>query len=470
MFRQRRKGNDVDDDDKYDPSRKPRNDLVFKLGHLLLWLVSVFLVASLLNRSTHNSQSEDHIFAIDSAMSRIETLERNLEKNLFGPPRGEHGSSKVCSPEQANRQGQYASVAKVRGCPSEDDIWLRFTQLLMPQAKVFIDIGSNKGFTAARFFELWVPELGMNAKELHQALKSTSVERDLLECGACNDCLDAGISLMPILSRFCSSEAERTSDPNMARTLQKAVDSMCTERANSFIPIHVYSFDGNPVMINGVTKARDYLIEKDTGVSRLKSVTEVPIERLPNTPKKKFLQASWNLELAAFSDIYEPGKTVEFILGIGEKGHLSDTQGEPEEDESKIQRAIVPILTVDAFVEREKLSHIDILKMDTEGHDPMVIRGSQQTIRNHRVTLVLFEYNKVWDKSDKLEQVIKDNFDSYGYSCYLEGKNLLLKLTQGCWSNSLELRKWSNVWCISLRRHEGKALTAVFDSYSVAFL
>jgi hypothetical protein len=60
--------------------------------------------------------------------------------------------SRSCEATRAVRQGEFVSVAHVRGCPPGDDVWLRMAQLAMPDAKVFLDIGCNKGFTAARFF------------------------------------------------------------------------------------------------------------------------------------------------------------------------------------------------------------------------------------------------------------------------------------------------------------------------------
>lgn len=62
---------------------------------------------------------------------------------------------------------------------------MRIIHLVMPQATTFIDIGSNKGFTAARFYELWSPELGLNAKILHAAIRATNKNPEILECGAC---------------------------------------------------------------------------------------------------------------------------------------------------------------------------------------------------------------------------------------------------------------------------------------------
>ena len=34
----------------------------------------------------------------------------------------------------------------------------------MPHARTFVDIGSNKGYSGARFYALWNPEMGLDEK------------------------------------------------------------------------------------------------------------------------------------------------------------------------------------------------------------------------------------------------------------------------------------------------------------------
>ena len=43
-------------------------------------------------------------------------------------------------------------------------LFRRLVHLLMPHARTFVDIGSNKGYTAARFYALWSPEVGLDEK------------------------------------------------------------------------------------------------------------------------------------------------------------------------------------------------------------------------------------------------------------------------------------------------------------------
>lgn len=59
---------------------------------------------------------------------------------------------------------------------------------------------------------------------------------------------------------------------------------------------------------------------------------------------------------------------------------------------------MVPLTTVDAMVESLQLQRLFLLKIDTEGFDPLVLRGASKTLAGHKVDLLLFEYNSggVW--------------------------------------------------------------------------
>ena len=50
----------------------------------------------------------------------------------------------------------------------------------------------------------------------------------------------------------------------------------------------------------------------------------------------------------------------------------------------------VPSITVDEFASSRKLDRLDLLKIDTDGHELGVLRGASETIRKYR-PLVIFE-------------------------------------------------------------------------------
>ena len=114
----------------------------------------------------------------------------------------------------------------------------------------------------------------------------------------------------------------------------------------------------------------------------------------------------------------------------------------------------VQTTTLDKLVELYKITRqIDLLKIDTEGFDPLVLHGADAILRRHQVRLLLFEYHGVgqW-RTTSLFQVITD-LDEKGYICYQIGRTGLFRLT-GCWSSKFETKSWSNVLCLS--KHESR--------------
>ena len=93
-------------------------------------------------------------------------------------------------------------------------------------------------------------------------------------------------------------------------------------------------------------------------------------------------------------------------------------------------------------------SKIDVLMIDTEGHDDLVIRGSRHLLKHGAIRSIIFEYHHLglWGGT-KLELTIKD-LDNYGYDCYFEGQNRLWYVTDTCWNSLYEFHQWSNVMCI----------------------
>ncbi|HEY4043282.1 MAG TPA: FkbM family methyltransferase, partial [Rhodopila sp.] len=52
----------------------------------------------------------------------------------------------------------------------------------------------------------------------------------------------------------------------------------------------------------------------------------------------------------------------------------------------------VDCTTIDQFRAEAKLDHIDLLKIDTEGHDLAVLIGAKTALREHRIKLIQFEF------------------------------------------------------------------------------
>ena len=56
------------------------------------------------------------------------------------------------------------------------------------------------------------------------------------------------------------------------------------------------------------------------------------------------------------------------------------------------RQSLVEVTTVDAFLEENRISHVDILKSDTQGYELEMFKGAEQAMRGNRIGLVYFEF------------------------------------------------------------------------------
>lgn len=55
----------------------------------------------------------------------------------------------------------------------------------------------------------------------------------------------------------------------------------------------------------------------------------------------------------------------------------------------------VPVTTIDSFIAESGLTHIALLKIDTEGHELAALDGAVQTLRRQAIDVVHFEFNEM---------------------------------------------------------------------------
>src|SRR5207244_3538332 len=61
----------------------------------------------------------------------------------------------------------------------------------------------------------------------------------------------------------------------------------------------------------------------------------------------------------------------------------------------KIKETRIPLTTMDHFCCAEQISGIDFLKIDTEGNELKVLKGSQSLIQNNAIRAIQFEFNEM---------------------------------------------------------------------------
>ena len=137
-------------------------------------------------------------------------------------------------------------------------------------------------------------------------------------------------------------------------------------------------------------------------------------------------------------------KTIKFpVIPSGQEYTGMDT------DNSKFTEFYdVPVISVDEFVAMKGIKRVDVLKIDTEGNDPLVINGAVHTLAHMKPGYVQFENHGVgrW-KSWRLKDVI-DLLDHVSYECFWATNSGRLIRLSACWSSDYDKEKtWSNVAC-----------------------
>lgn len=75
----------------------------------------------------------------------------------------------------------------------------------------------------------------------------------------------------------------------------------------------------------------------------------------------------------------------------------------------------VNLIAIDDYCSEANVDHIHLLKIDTEGHDLLVLKGAQSLIKAKKVDVIQFEYNYLWIDA---RCFLKDAFEllqPYGY-------------------------------------------------------
>lgn len=102
-------------------------------------------------------------------------------------------------------------------------------------------------------------------------------------------------------------------------------------------------------------------------------------------------------------------------FGLGEKnenlGYQTDIQafiGSAGLSEKAVFNYILPVKTLDDYVKDNKITQIDFLKIDTEGHDLKVIIGAKNSLE-----IIRFIQYEHWghDNDSQIHHRLQDNFD-----------------------------------------------------------
>jgi FkbM family methyltransferase len=101
-------------------------------------------------------------------------------------------------------------------------------------------------------------------------------------------------------------------------------------------------------------------------------------------------------------------------FACGETSSLIQGHSNPESVE-----IVVDVTTVDREIESRKIAYVDILKIDAEGYDLHVLKGSSKSLRLSKIGLIQFEYNHPWAYAGSTLYEAIQLLEGFGYAVYL---------------------------------------------------
>ena len=289
---------------------------------------------------------------------------------------------------------------------------------------LIMDIGCNKGYTSADFFDALSPGTNINPRTLVEAIRAvahdmnTKFDRD---GGACND---------------------------SKKTLNE--DRISKRR------VEIHCFEPSPSTYNMLRSVRSKLLPNN------------PNDETNNSQSGGGVQ--WHIHNLGLHD--HEGK-------MAWHSACADSVGDelctivPDETEGAIT---VPVVTVDKFFSKLTSPLVHMLKIDAEGLDPAVLAGSTSLLSQSNAIMVTFEFNPglsekenphgMWgaggNPPKKLLEVTTW-LDQLEYDCYLDTRLVdeserkkgvpeapaLYRITGDCLLEEPKVRGWANVVCAS---------------------
>jgi FkbM family methyltransferase len=83
------------------------------------------------------------------------------------------------------------------------------------------------------------------------------------------------------------------------------------------------------------------------------------------------------------------------------------------------QHHTVSVSTIDVELSKRDISYVDFLKIDTEGHDLLVLKGANHYLHSQKIGLIQFEYNRPWKQTSSTLTAATNLLRGFGYKVYL---------------------------------------------------
>ena len=81
-------------------------------------------------------------------------------------------------------------------------------------------------------------------------------------------------------------------------------------------------------------------------------------------------------------------------------------------DEKKIN---VDVITLDDFCQKNKISNIDLLKIDTQGYEEFVLEGAQNLLKENKIKIIKLEmiFSDLYSKKHSFFDIEKNLHNNY---------------------------------------------------------
>lgn len=106
----------------------------------------------------------------------------------------------------------------------------------------------------------------------------------------------------------------------------------------------------------------------------------------------------------------------------------------------------VPVDTLDSVSKQHAITHIDFLKIDTEGNELAVLTGGSNLLQSKAIGVIQFEYGASYQDSGTTLKEVYSLLQAYGYSIFRITSNGLIYISE--WADALENYKYSNYLAI----------------------
>lgn len=122
-----------------------------------------------------------------------------------------------------------------------------------------------------------------------------------------------------------------------------------------------------------------------------------------------------------------------YSVAVGEKNGFLDinfnsvdsTQSSIYRENQNTKKVTVPQVTIDDFASKHRITHIDFIKIDTEGHEFSVLKGARKLCHSQSIDMIQFEYGGTYKDAGKTLKQVYQLLQQKYIICHLMSTGLL---------------------------------------------